>query len=101
MSCSVVWKFPCQKIYKQCTVSFLRPIKCKDPESRSEIPPWKVLFNGIEITFSIHGNEGMSLTMLNFQRFSRSLVSFRPFFLSFPIYLIYTLLCNWRIHYTS
>lgn len=61
----------------------------------------KMPFNGIEITFSIHGNEGMSLTMLNFQRFSRSLVSFRPFFLSFPIYLIYTLLYNWRIHYTS
>ena len=54
----------------------------------------KMPFDGIEITFSIHGNEGMGVTMLNFQRFSRSLVSFRPFFLSLPIYLIYLLLCN-------
>ena len=61
----------------------------------------KMLFDGIEITFSIHGNEGMSVIMLNFQRFSRSLVSFRPFFLSLPIYLMYLLLCNWCIHYIS
>lgn len=61
----------------------------------------KMHFDGIEITFSIHGNEGMSVTMLNFQRFSRSLVSFRPFFLSLPIYFMYLLLCNWCIHYIS
>ena len=61
----------------------------------------KMPFDGIEITFSIHGNEGISVTMLNFQRFSRSLVSFRPFFLSLPIYLVYVLLCNWCFHYIS
>lgn len=61
----------------------------------------KMPFNGIEITFSIHGNEGMSDTMLNFQRFSHSLVIFRPFFLSSLISLIYLLLNNWRIHYVS
>ena len=61
----------------------------------------KMPFDRIEITFSIHGNEGMSVTMLNFQRFSRSLVIFRPFFLSPLIYLVYLLLYNWRIHYIS
>ena len=61
----------------------------------------KMPFNGIEITFSIHGNEGMSVTTLNFQRFSHSLVIFRPVFLSPLIYLVYLLLYNWRIHYFS
>lgn len=61
----------------------------------------KMPFNGIEITFRIHGNEGMSVTTLNLQRFSRSLVIFRPFFLSLLIYLVYLLLCNWCIHYIS
>ena len=52
----------------------------------------KMPFDGIEITFSIHGNEGTCVTMLNFQRFSRSLESFRPFFLSLLIYLMCLLL---------
>ena len=38
----------------------------------------KIPFNGINITFSIHGNEGMSVTMLNFLSFFRPIVSFRP-----------------------
>ena len=38
-------------------------------------------FNVIEITFSIHGNEGIGVTILNFPRFSRSSESFCPFFI--------------------
>ena len=60
----------------------------------------KMPLNGIEITFPIRGNEGMSVAMLNFQRFSRCLVIFRSFFLSL-LYLMYLLLCNWCIHYIS
>ena len=61
----------------------------------------KMPLNGIEITFPIRGNEGTSVTMLNFQRFSRCLVIFRSFFLSLLISLIYLQLCNWCIHYIS
>lgn len=52
----------------------------------------KMLFNEIEITFSIHGNEWMIVTLLNFSMFSHSLVSFSPFLLSLLIFLIYLLL---------
>ena len=61
----------------------------------------KMPFNGVEKTFLIHRIEGMSVTMMNFQRFSCSLVIFRPFFLSLLIYLKYVLLYNWRIHHIS
>ena len=52
----------------------------------------KMPFNGIEITFSIHGNEGMSVTRLTFQRFFRSLVIFRPFSFRF-LFFSYNYCC--------
>ena len=80
MSYNVFWLFPCRENYNLQFIFFARV----GVKIRKGIPRYlrvlrKIPFNGIEITFQIRGNEGMSVTVLNFQRFSRSLVVFRPF----------------------